>query len=107
MADARIQLPAQIRRGETFEVKLIIRHAMETGFRLTDDGKPIARNVIRQVSCRYNNVEVFRAETSSGISANPFLSFYLTAQEAGELVFEWVDDSGVRGSERVAVALSG
>lgn len=107
MADARIQLPAQIRRGETFEVKLIIRHAMETGFRLTDDGKPIARNVIRQVSCRYNNVEVFRAETSSGISANPFLSFYLTAQEAGELVFEWVDDSGVRGSERAVVALAG
>ena len=39
--------------------------------------------------------------------ANPFLSFYLTAQEAGELVFEWVDDSGVRGSERAVVALAG
>ena len=107
MADARIQIPAQVRRGETFEVKLIIRHAMETGYRLTDDGKPIARNVIRQVNCRYNNVEVFRAETSSGISANPYLSFYLTAKDAGELVFEWVDDTGVKGSERAAVAVAG
>lgn len=107
MADARIQVPAQIKRGEPFEVKLIIRHAMETGYRLTDDGKPIPRNVIREVICRYNNVEVFRAETSSGLSANPYLSFYLTAQDAGELVFEWVDDTGTKGSERAAVAVSG
>ncbi len=107
MADARIQVPAQIKRGEPFEVKLIIRHAMETGYRLTDDGKPIARNVIHEVICRYNNVEVFRAETSSGISANPFMTFYVTARDAGDLVVEWVDDTGVKGSERVAVAVSG
>lgn len=107
MADARIQVPAQIKRGEPFEVKLIIRHPMETGYRLTDDGKPIPRNVIREVICRYNNVEVFRAETSSGISANPFMTFYVTARETGELVVEWVDDTGVKGSERAAVAVSG
>ena len=106
MADARIQVPAQIKRGEAFEVKLIIRHAMETGFRLTDDGKPIPRNVIRQVTCRYNNVEVFRAETSSGLSANPLITFFVSARESGELVFEWVDDTGARGSERAAVTVS-
>lgn len=106
MADARIQVPAQIKRGEAFEVKLIIRHAMETGFRLTDDGKPIPRNVIRLVTCRYNNVEVFRAETSSGISANPLITFFVSARESGELAFEWVDDTGVRGSERAAVTVS-
>ena len=106
MADARIQVPAQIKRGEPFEVKLIIRHAMETGYRLTDDGKPIARNVIRLVTCRYNNVEVFRAETSSGLSANPLITFFLTARESGELVFEWVDDTGAKGSERAPVIVS-
>ena len=107
MADARIQVPAQIKRGEAFEVKVIIRHAMETGYRLTDDGKQIPRNVIRSVSCRYNGVEVFRAETSSGISANPLFTFYVTARDSGELVFDWIDDSTVRGSERAPVTVVG
>ena len=106
MADARIQVPAQIKRGDAFEVKVIIRHAMETGYRLTDDGKQIPRNVIRNVSCKYNGAEVFRAETSSGISANPLFTFYVSARDSGELVFEWIDDTGVRGSERSAVTVS-
>lgn len=107
MADARIQVPAQIRRGDTFEVKILIRHGMETGYRLTDDGKPIARNVIRLVTCRYNGVEVFRVEPSSGIAANPLFTFHVTARDSGELVFDWVDDSGERASERAAVTVAG
>lgn len=107
MADARIQVPAQIKRGEPFEVKVIIRHAMETGYRLTDDGKQIPRNVIHEVVCRYNGVTVFRAETSSGLSANPLITFFVTAQDSGELVFEWVDDSGTKGSERAPVTVAG
>ena len=107
MADARIQVPAQVKRGDAFEVKVIIRHVMETGYRLTDDGKQIPRNVIRSVSCKYNGTEVFRAETSSGISANPLFTFYATSRDSGELVFEWIDDAGVRGSERAPVTIAG
>lgn len=107
MADARIQVPPQVRRGESFEIKIAIRHAMETGYRLTDDGKQIPRNVIRQFTCRYNGVEVFRAEISSGISANPFLAFFVLARESGEMVFDWVDDSGERASERAAINVTG
>ncbi len=107
MADARIQVPAQVRRGGTFEVKIIIRHAMETGYRLTDDGKPIPRNVIREVRCNYNGQEVFRAETSSGFAANPLLTFFLTARESGELVFTWVDDTGNRNQERAPLTVTG
>ena len=36
---------------------------------------------------------------SSGIAANPYLEFFVTAKESGPLAFEWVDDSGVRGSD--------
>ena len=106
MADARIQVAAQIKRGDLFEVKVIIRHAMETGYRLTDEGKPIARNVIRLVTCRYNGTEVFRAETSSGISANPYISFFVIAGDSGELVLEWIDDTGAKSSERAAVTVA-
>jgi sulfur-oxidizing protein SoxZ len=107
MADARIQIPPQVKRGETFEVKIAIRHAMETGYRVDDVGKPIPRNVIKELTCKYNGAEALRVEMSSGFAANPFMQFYLVARESGDLVFEWVDDLGVRGLERAAVTVTG
>jgi sulfur-oxidizing protein SoxZ len=107
MADARIQVPPQVRRGESFEIKIAIRHAMETVYRVDDVGKPIPRNVIKELTCKYNGAEALRVEMSSGFAANPFLQFYLVARDSGELVFEWVDDLGARGSERAAVNVTG
>ena len=103
---ARIQLPAQARRGEVIEVRIVIQHAMETGFRFDDVGKPIPRNVINALSCRYNGVEIFRADMSSGIAANPYLQFYTVAEDSGELVFNWVDDEGRQDSERQRLNVS-
>jgi sulfur-oxidizing protein SoxZ len=105
MTGSRIQVPAQVRRGDAFEVKLLIPHPMESGFNYTHDGKPIARNVIRSITCRYNGTEVFRIEPSSGIAAHPLFTFYVTARDSGELVFEWIDDAGVRASERAALTV--
>lgn len=100
MADVRLQAPAAVRRGEAFEVKILIRHPMETGYRLTDSGQIIPRNVITRVTCRYNGQQVFRADPGPGIAANPLFTFWLTARESGELVFEWIDDSGAKNEER-------
>jgi sulfur-oxidizing protein SoxZ len=97
---ARIQLPAQAKRGEVIEVRILIQHAMETGFRFDDVGKPIPRNVINALSCRYNEIEVFRADMSSGIAANPYIQFFTVAEVSGDFVFSWIDDEGVRGTER-------
>ena len=104
---ARIQLPALARRGEVIEVRILIQHAMETGFRFDDVGKPIPRNVINALSCRYNGVEVFRADMSSGIAANPYLQFYTVAVDSGEFVFSWIDDEGKQDSERQRLNVGG
>jgi len=79
---------------------------METGFRFDNFGKAIPKNVINDLVCRYNGVEVFRAEMGSGISANPYIQFYTRAVASGELVLEWVDDAGERGSERAAISVT-
>ena len=105
MTDARIQVPAQVRRGDTFEVKLLISHPMESGFNYTHDGKPIPRNAIRSVTCRYNGTEVFRIEPSSGVAANPLFAFYVTARDTGELVFDWIDDTGASASARARLTV--
>jgi len=104
--DARIVVPARVARNEPFEVRVQIRHPMETGYRTDDNGKSIPRNVIRTFTCRYDGELVFAAELSSGIAANPYLRYFVTARASGELVFEWVDDAGVRGSERAAVTVA-
>ena len=104
--DARIVVPARVARNEPFEVRLQIRHPMETGYRTDDSGKAIPRNVVRDVTCRYDGELVFSARLSSGIAANPYLRFFVTARAPGDLVFEWVDDNGARGIERAVVALA-
>jgi sulfur-oxidizing protein SoxZ len=103
MADSRINLPAATRQGEAIEVRISIRHAMETGYRTDDGGKPVARNVIRNFACRYNGVPVFAVRMSSGIAANPYLRFFVTARESGTLDFEWIDDAGTRSTAQAAV----
>ena len=105
MSLARIQVPQEAKRGELVTVRVAIQHPMETGFRFDAMGRPIAKNVVNTLVCRYNGEEVFRAEMGSGISANPYFQFYVRAAASGELVFEWVDDAGERGAERATLTV--
>ena len=94
MPDARINVPSAVARGKPFEVRIIVRHPMETGYRTDDSGKAIPRNVIRTLVCRYDNDVVFSAKLSSGIAANPYLQFYAKVEESGTFKFTWTDDDG-------------
>ena len=91
-------------RGEVVEVRVIIQHAMETGFRL-EVGKRVARNAIHSLTCRYNGVEVFRATLSPGIAANPYLRFFTRAVDSGELELWWLDDNDVQGTARTPITV--
>jgi sulfur-oxidizing protein SoxZ len=102
---ARVQVPREAKRGEIVEIRIAIRHDMETGFRLDHFGKAIPKNVVNEVVCSYEGVEVFRAELGSGVAANPYLAFHTVAEASGELVFDWVDDAGVRGTERARITV--
>lgn len=103
---SRVQVPANARRGEIVQLRIAIQHPMETGYRPDHFGRRIPKNVINTLVCRYNGVEVFRAEMGSGIAANPLLQFPVRVQESGEFVFEWRDDSGERGESRSAITVS-
>ena len=105
---ARIQVPARPKRGEAIELRILIQHPMEpTQVFHYEVGQEIPRNVIHAFVCRYNGVEVFRADLSSGISANPYLRFYTVAEDSGEIEFAWSDDAGKQESERVAIVVDG
>src|SRR5438093_923638 len=63
---ARMQVQPEARRGDLVEVRVLIQHPMETGFRYDSLGRQTPRNVIYRFECRYGGVEVFRAEDGLG-----------------------------------------
>ena len=57
-----VNVPPSAKRGEVIEIRTLAGHVMETGFRHTQTGELIPRDIIRSLVCSYNGVEVFRAE---------------------------------------------
>ncbi len=106
MNNFRLSVPATAKRGELVPIRLIIQHPMETGFRLDAAGKAYTKNVIHDIVCRYNGVEVLRMELSSGIAANPYLEFFARAEASGEIAIDWIDDAGDKGQARAAITVS-
>ena len=105
MASALINVPARAKRGEIIEIKTLISHPMETGYRRTQLGTAVPRDIIRLFICTYNGTEVFRAELHPAIAANPFIVFSTVAVESGTLAFQWTGDRGFSATESVAIAV--
>jgi len=106
MANVRIDVPKTAKRGDIIEIKTLAAHAMETGFRRTNVGLPIARDIITTFVCNYNGVEVFRAELYPSISANPYIQFTTVATESGTLEFKWSGDNGFTASETTRIVVT-
>jgi len=106
MARAVVSLPPTAKRGEVVEVKALVQHAMETGFRRTQLGEAIPRDIIRTFVCTYNGEEVFRAEFHPAISANPLITFSLAATASGTVLFRWTGDRGFSLTESAKIAVA-
>jgi len=105
MPATRIVLPAKARKGEVIEIKTLINHVMETGFRRDSVGNAIPRDIITKFTCTYAGVEVFRMDLFTGVAANPFVAFTTIATETGELVFEWTDQHGAITREQAHLSV--
>ena len=78
------------------QIKTLILHIMETGFRHDNVGQIIPRDIITSFVCTYNGETIFEATLYQAIAANPFITFYTTATESGMLAFhQWSGDNGV------------
>jgi sulfur-oxidizing protein SoxZ len=94
MARALIHVPPIAKRGEIIEIKTLISHVMETGYRIGVTGMPIPRDIINDFVCTYGGEEVFRATLFPAIAANPYISFFTVATESGTMTFSWTDQQG-------------
>ena len=103
MARALINVPQKAKSGQVIEIKTLISHIMETGFRHDNVGKAIPRNIITTFVARYNGEEIFRADLFPAIAANPFVSFHTVATESGTIAFHWEGDNGFAASETAEI----
>ena len=56
----RLKVPASARRGDSFVIKTLAEHPMETGRRKhLDTGELVPRSLIERLECRYNGQLVF------------------------------------------------
>ena len=106
MAGIRIAAPRTAKAGEVIELKALIQHPMESGFRRGSRGEPIARDIITEFECRYGGVVVFRADFFPGVAANPFLTFHTLATESGPIEFRWTDQHGESWAETVDLTVA-
>jgi sulfur-oxidizing protein SoxZ len=106
MARTLIHVPATARKGDVVEVRTLIAHPMETGYRAGADGRTLPRDIIRRFSCRYNNELVFSADLYPAISANPYLAFQVVADASGTLTFTWEGDNGFAQTESAKITVS-
>jgi sulfur-oxidizing protein SoxZ len=106
MARAIVNVPASARRGEIIEIKALVAHDMETGFRRTQVGMLIPRNIITEFACSYNGAEIFRAEFYPAIAANPYVAFTTRAGESGTITCTWTGDNGYALTESVPIAVA-
>ena len=110
MARALITMPRTAKRGEVIEVRTLIAHPMETGYRPGEDGRVRPRDLIRRFSCHYDDGRgdelVFSAELFPAVAANPLISFRTVATASGSLRFTWEGDNGFAQTERVAISVT-
>ena len=105
MSNILVNAPKTAKRGEIVEIKALILHPMETGFRPGPNGRIIPRNIIERFTATWNGAEIFAMEMSPAIAANPFVSFFARADESGTVVLRWTGDEGFAVEERVAIAV--
>ena len=106
MPRALITLPGTAKRGEVIEIRTLINHPMETGYRRDSDGQPLPRDLIRRFACRYDGEFVITAELHAAVAANPYLAFHTVATSSGVLSFTWEGDNGFTQTESRSIVVT-
>ena len=106
MASIRLSVPKTAIKGEIIELKALIQHPMESGYRRGSRGEQIPRNIITRFECLYDGEVVFSADFHPAIAADPFLTFYTRAVRSGTLAFRWTDQHGEMWSDTASLTVT-
>ena len=101
--ESSIKLRARLKNNLT-EIKAIIIHPMYTGRGKDDFGVIIPAHFIQLVTATLNDKPVLEMQWGTGISKNPYLTFYVKgAKEGDKIAVNWFDNLGKTGQGEITV----
>ena len=91
--------------GGVVDVKILMKHDMETGQRKDASGKIIPAWHITDVTATLNGKTVMTAEWGPAVAKNPFLQFTVKGAKAGDKVaITWKDNHGDTRTDEATVS---
>ena len=96
-----------ILQGEVADVRIVIRHPMETGQRKDGKGELVPTHFIQQVLVTHNGRAVLDAQWSQSVSRDPFLGMRIRGAKVGDkIAVTWVDNRGDKRTDEAVVTAS-
>ena len=106
MSRTVLRAPTKARRGEVITVKTLIEHKMESGFRYSTSGARVPRDIITTFVATWDGEEIWRADLSPAIAANPFVAFTTRVEKSGLLKVTWSGDNGFTASDELRITVA-
>lgn len=94
-----------LEQGGITEIKVLMRHDMETGLRKGTGGKLVPAHFIQNFSVLHKDREVISAQFGPSVSKDPFVGFRFKGGVKGDkITVIWVDNLGEKRLDDVVIA---
>jgi len=103
----RMSNPMRIRAQENqgiVDVKILIRHDMESGLRKGEDGVLVPAWYIHTLKVETQGAEVFNAQFGPAVSRDPFVNFRYQGAKGDKLFVTWMDTKNDSRRDEVIVS---
>jgi sulfur-oxidizing protein SoxZ len=91
-------------KGDNTVVKIMAKHAMETGNRKDKSGQKIPAKFIQTLNVSYNGKTVMETNLGTAISKNPYLAFtFVGGAKGDELQMTWTENTGASATETAKI----
>lgn len=100
-----MRIRATVEQNGVIDVKVLMRHVMESGQRKDEQGKVIPAWFIETVQARIGDRVVFDAMLGPAVSKDPFLNFKFKGhgKPGDTLVMVWKDNRGETRTDSVQI----
>ena len=99
--------PMRVRATEKdgiVDVKILMKHDMESGQRKDAAGKVIPAWFISALNVKAQGKDVFNAQFGPAVSKDPFLNFKYKGAKGDKLTVNWVDTKGDKRTDEATVS---
>lgn len=99
--------PMRVRAAEaggTVDVKILMKHDMESGQRKDAAGKTVPAWFISTVKVTANGKDVFNGQFGPAVSKDPFLNFKYKGAKGDKIAVTWTDSKGDKRTDEATVS---